>query len=94
MPLCSARGSTTKQAVNAYDALVSFARGFNQRHAKRPDRAATFDPLSGMRGLSADEFPHVVKLAGRLVTRDPEKHFDDGLALVLGGIEDQIEAKR
>src|SRR5262245_45797008 len=61
-------GLDDEEAVNAYDALVSFARGFTQRHAKRPEAAPSFDRLAGMRDLSSNEFPHVVKLAGRLVT--------------------------
>jgi AcrR family transcriptional regulator len=84
-------GLDDEEAVTAYDALVSFARGFNQRHAGRP-----FEPtqrLSAVRDLNGEEFPHIVKLAGPLVTRDPDKHFDDGLALVIRGIEAQIKAK-
>jgi AcrR family transcriptional regulator len=88
-------GLDDEQAVNAYDVLVSFLRGFSQRHARRRGQEGpTFDRLSAMRDLRADEFPHVVKLAGPLVARDPEQHFEEGLALVLDGIEARIEANQ
>jgi AcrR family transcriptional regulator len=88
-------GLDDEEAVNAYDVLVSFLRGFSQRHARRRGQEGpAFDRLSAMRDLRADEFPHVVRLAGPLVARDPQKHFEEGLALVLAGIEGQIAAKR
>jgi AcrR family transcriptional regulator len=86
-------GLDDEEAVTAYDALVSFTRGFNQQYTGKRWEAG-FQRLSSMRELKADDFPHVVKLAGQLVTRDPDKHFDEGLELVMRGIEGQIAAKR
>lgn len=88
-------GLDDEEAVTAYDALVSYARGFNQRHTGGPPGASTISHrLSAIRELRREEFPHLVKLAGPLVARDPDKHFDDGLALVIAGIERQIAGKR
>jgi AcrR family transcriptional regulator len=87
-------GLDDEEAVTAYDVLVSFSRGFIQQHAGRRGELPPFQRLSTMRELQAEDFPHVVKLAGRLVTRDPDKHFEDGLKLVIRGIEDQLEEKR
>jgi AcrR family transcriptional regulator len=82
-------------AVAAYDALVSFVRGFNSQHAGARARATSpVERLHTMRGLHEDEFPHVVRLAGLLITRDPVRHFDDGLYVVIRGIQGQIEDAR
>jgi AcrR family transcriptional regulator len=88
-------GLSDQEAVSAYDALVSFTRGFNRQHAgQRAQATSAFERLSTMRELHDEEFPHVVRLAGLLVTRDPGRHYDEGLAVVIGGIAAQIAARR
>ena len=46
------------------------------------------DRLRWIRALPADEFTHVVRMAGLLAARDSEQHFEQGLAMVIRGIGD------
>lgn len=80
-----AAGLEDRRAVHAFDALVSFTVGSVQREIglERTDRA----PLPGLRKLPHDEFPHVIGLAGFLVTSDAEASFTAGLDLLIAGIE-------
>jgi AcrR family transcriptional regulator len=75
---------TDPQAVAAFAALSSFTVGSVQREIgmRTPSRTA----LPGIEALSAEEFPHVIGLAGLLATRDPEHDFETGLDLLITGI--------
>jgi AcrR family transcriptional regulator len=79
-----AAGLEDRQAVHAFDALVSFTIGSVQREVglDRADRAQ----YPGLRTLDRDEFPHIIRLAGHLVTGDPEASFNAGLDLLIAGI--------
>ena len=86
-------GCSDRDAVGALDALTSFVTGFAQRKAERRLRSRqSAERLAKIRALPADQFRTVTELAGQLVTWDSERHFDDGLALVIGGIEQRIAA--
>jgi AcrR family transcriptional regulator len=86
-------GLDDREAVAAFEALTSFTAGFTLREAARAtDSARTRDPLRGIRALRADEFSHLVGVAGLLATRDAERQFEDGLALVIAGIAAQAGA--
>jgi AcrR family transcriptional regulator len=80
-------GLDHRQAVAAFEALISFTTGFTLREAARAsDSPRARDFLSGLGGLSPGEFAHVVSVAGLLATRDADQQFEDGLALVIAGI--------
>lgn len=83
-----AAGLEDQHVVQAFDTLVSFTVGFVQREVGL-DRTAG-DPMPGLRTLPRDEFPHVISLAGHLVTRDTESGFEAGLRLLVTGIEGWI----
>lgn len=80
-----AAGLEDQQIVHAFDTLVSFTVGFVQREVGL-DRGPG-DPMPGLRTLPRQEFPHVISLAGHLVTRDMEAGFEAGLSLLVTGIE-------
>lgn len=79
-----AAGLEAHQAVHAFDALVSFTIGSVQREVglDRNDRSQ----FTGLRKLPQDEFPHVITVAGFLVTGDAEQSFTAGLNLLIAGI--------
>jgi len=90
----SRAGLGDREAVAAFEALTSFTAGFTLRDAARATGSAQArDPLRGIRGLPADEFRHLVGVAGVLATRGGEQQFEDGLALVIAGIAAQVGAK-
>lgn len=81
-------GLGDEAAVAAHDVIVSFIRGFVQQHAGVRARASSpIERLSAIGELPAKEFEHVIRVAGRLVTRETEQHFDEELAIVIAGIE-------
>lgn len=77
------------EVADAIGTLTSFTFGFGQRQAQRRMRSIqSATRLAQIRSLPADEFPTVVDLAGVLVTwGDAERHFEQGLQLVIDGIE-------
>jgi AcrR family transcriptional regulator len=79
-----AAGLEGRRAVQAFDALVSFTIGSVQREVGlgRVDRGH----FPGLRDLPHEEFPHVINVAGQLVTGDAEASFDAGLDLIIAGI--------
>jgi AcrR family transcriptional regulator len=78
-------------AVAAHDVIVSFIRGFVQQHAgARAQANAPIERLAVIGELPDDEFEHVIRVAGRLVRRDPKRHFEEELAIVIAGIEAQL----
>jgi AcrR family transcriptional regulator len=70
--------------VSVFDAMVSFAIGSAEREGglRRGGRS-----LPGIRQLEPGLHPHTIRLAGLLATRDPERDFELGLDLLIGGIE-------
>jgi AcrR family transcriptional regulator len=80
----SAAGLDGRRVVHAFDALVSYTIGSVQREVglDRTDRGQ----FPGLRTLPHDEFPHVIELAGHLVTGDAEASFHAGLDLLIAGI--------
>lgn len=87
-------GLDDREAVRALDVITACATGFTQRKAELRRRATAPDErLRLIRDLPADEFSTVVGLAGLIVTVDLDHEFEDGLALVLDGIERRIEAR-
>jgi AcrR family transcriptional regulator len=78
-------GLDDDQVVAAFDALTSFAIGIAEREAGIPSRGG----LPGIRELPSEEFPHVIALAGKLITRDAERSFEAGLDWLLKGIAAQ-----
>jgi AcrR family transcriptional regulator len=74
-------------AVSAFVALTSYVVGFAQRERGSEHQARR---LVAIRDLPRDDFPHVVGLASSLVIADRERHFDDGLDLLIRGIASRV----
>ena len=87
-------GLSDQDVVDALGALTSFTLGFAQRQAERRLRAThSAARLVRIRALPAGEFRTIVELAGLLVTwGDAERHFEHGLQLVIGGIEQRARS--
>jgi AcrR family transcriptional regulator len=77
-------GVGDESIVSVFDAMVSFTIGSAEREAglRRGGQS-----LPGIRQLEPGLHPHTIRLAGLLATRDPERDFEIGLDLLIGGIE-------
>jgi AcrR family transcriptional regulator len=77
-------GIGDESIVSVFDAMVSFTIGSAEREAglRRGGQS-----LPGIRRLEPRRHPHTIRLAGLLATRDPERDFEVGLDLLIGGIE-------
>jgi AcrR family transcriptional regulator len=77
-------GVGDESIVSVFDAMVSFTIGSAEREAglRRGGQS-----LPGIRQLEPRLHPHTIRLAGLLATRDPERDFELGLDLLIGGIE-------
>ena len=88
-------GLSDEEAVAAFETLTSFTAGFTLRETARGEPSVQVsDRLRWIRALPADEFSHVVGLAGLLAARDSEHHFEQGLAIVIAGIGARKRRKR
>jgi AcrR family transcriptional regulator len=84
-------GLDGRDAVHALDVLASYAVGSIMRHAAiRAGSPGEGRRLGRLRALPAEEFPHVRELAGELVTVDLTMSFEDGLRLLIDGIERRV----
>lgn len=80
-------GLDDRDAVATFDTLTAYATGFVLRETARGSSAAQVgERLEWMRSLPQDEFSHVTAFAGMLAARDPDDHFEWGLAITIGGI--------
>jgi AcrR family transcriptional regulator len=77
-------GVGDESIVSVFDAMVSFTIGSAEREAglRRGGQS-----LPGIRQLEPQLHPHTIRLAGLLATRDPERDFELGLDLLIGGLE-------
>jgi AcrR family transcriptional regulator len=77
--------------IASYDLLISFIRGFVQQHAgPRAQANSPVQRISVIGHLDPDAFAHVIRLGGRLITRDPHRDFDEELAILLDGIQARV----
>jgi AcrR family transcriptional regulator len=80
-------GLSDRQVVDAYDALASYTTGSIQQHAGAKTRVLSPDDrMARIQQLPADDYPRVRALAGPLVDRNAEAHFEAGLKIILRGI--------
>jgi AcrR family transcriptional regulator len=85
-------GLDNREAARALDTITSYAVGATQRKAElRRGSTANDARLGRIRELPRESFPTVRELVGELVTMDFEHSFEDGLRLVIDGIERRIE---
>lgn len=82
-------GIRDRDAVSAFNALSAFTVGSVQREIGLRTQG---EALPAIGGLPADAFPHVIGLAGLLMTRDPEHDFELGLDLLIRGVASRAEA--
>jgi AcrR family transcriptional regulator len=80
-------GLDDREAVRALDVITSYAAGFTQRRNELRSRtAAPGERLDRLHNLPP-ELPTVAELAGQIVALDFDHRFEEGLALILDGIE-------
>jgi AcrR family transcriptional regulator len=88
-------GLSGPEAVQALDVITNYAAGFTQRKAELRRRATAKEGRMHRLGeLPEDEFATVRELSGELVDLDFQHGFEDGLALILDGIEARIVARK
>lgn len=80
----STAGLEGERLIHAFYALASFTIGSVQREVGLENSSG--GELPGLRGLSREQFPQVIDLAGHLVTADPEATFRSGLEFLIAGI--------
>jgi AcrR family transcriptional regulator len=80
-------GLNDEEAVSAFVALTAFAVGVAQREAHGKERSAQqAQRLMAIHRLPVDEFRNVVELGPLMVVGESERHFEDGLDLMIRGI--------
>jgi AcrR family transcriptional regulator len=80
-------GLDDQTTISAFDALVSLTIGSAERETGlRNERQS----LPGIRELEPGRYPHTIRLAGLLATRDPEHDFEVGVELLIRGIEGSV----
>jgi AcrR family transcriptional regulator len=83
-------GIGDEDAVSAFIALTTFTTGFAQREAHTDVRSAqAAQRLLAIGGLPEEEFANVVDVAGLLVAKESEKHFEDGLDFIVRGVAER-----
>ena len=83
-------GLSDAQAVSAFVSLTAFTTGLAQREAHATERSAQqAQRLMAIHSLPADEFRNVVELGPLMVVGESERHFEDGLDLMIRGIAAQ-----
>lgn len=82
-------GLDDREAVEALDTITSYAAGFTQRMGRTVGPTQD-ERLRRIHDLPRDEFGNVVELSGALVTIDFERRFEDGLRLIIDGIESRL----
>jgi AcrR family transcriptional regulator len=81
-------GLEGREAVHALDVIASYAVGSTLRlAAARAGSSGQGKRLERIRELPAEDFPRMRELAGELVTVDFTLTFEDGLQLLIDGIE-------
>jgi AcrR family transcriptional regulator len=85
-------GLAGEAAVGAFDTLRSFTTGFTLRESARnqPKAPRSLYRLHDLESLPPEEFPQVRALAGLLIVADADERFEEGLALLIAGIEHTI----
>lgn len=87
-------GLDDEDAARTLAAIVALGTGFVQRAAEvRRHADAAGGRLERLRGLSEEEFPHLVGLADVIVAADAEADLEDALGLLLDGVERRLERR-
>jgi AcrR family transcriptional regulator len=87
-------GLDERDAVSAFITLTSYTTGFSQRqHVDSAPAAPTLQArrLARLRSLPAEEFGHLPELATVFVAGLTDRHFEDGLDLLVRGIASRAE---
>jgi AcrR family transcriptional regulator len=74
-------------AASAFALLVAFTVGFAQQQLHASSAADLGERLLLLESLPADEFPNVTALGTKLLVRDSDRHFEEGLQVIIRGLE-------
>jgi AcrR family transcriptional regulator len=86
-------GLRPEEALSAFIALASYVTGFSQRSVHPATPAVQAQRLERLRALPEDEFGHLPQLATVFVGGLTERHFEDGLDLLVRGIASRAAAE-
>lgn len=80
-------GLSSEDAMSAFTALIAFTAGFAQRQRHLTRNPAIHEQrLAKLQELPPGEFQHVSQVAAVFVTGLTDRHFEDGLDLLVRGI--------
>jgi AcrR family transcriptional regulator len=80
-------GIEGESAATAFAALTSYTMGFTQRQANTRGTATLAERLAVVEDLPPDQFENVVRMGGTFLLRHADRQFEDGLALLIEGIQ-------
>jgi AcrR family transcriptional regulator len=80
-------GITGEPAASAFAALTSYTIGFTQRQTGAHSEDTLAARLAVVGELPAERFRNVVELGGTFLVRHSDPQFEDGLALLIEGLE-------
>ena len=86
-------GITGAEAAGAFNALLAFTMGFTQRQIGAHSDETFQTRLAAVQELPAAEYANVRELGETFLLRHREAQFDDGLALLIEGIEARARAR-
>ena len=79
-------GIEGEAAASAFGMLVAFTLGFVQQQLHTSREGNLGDRLAVLERLPVDDFENLSRLGGVFLLRYSDRHFDDGLAVIIRGL--------
>lgn len=86
-------GITGDEAVSAFAALTSYTIGFTQRQVNAHSEETLAARLASVQDLPGEQFENLAALGDKFLLRHSDRQFEDGLALLIGGLEARADAR-
>jgi TetR/AcrR family tetracycline transcriptional repressor len=86
-------GITGDEAVSAFAALTSYTIGFTQRQVNAHSEETLATRLASVQDLPSEQFENLAALGDKFLLRHSDRQFEDGLALLIGGLEARADAR-
>jgi AcrR family transcriptional regulator len=88
-------GIDGEAAASAFAMLVAYTLGFVQQQLHMSaDGTGLADRLAVLERLPADDFENLSRLGGVFLLRYSDRHFDDGLDVIIRGLATKAQRKR
>lgn len=83
-------GFSRTEAASVLAVVVSYVLGFSVTDRARVKASSE---VRRMRELSAEEYPYLTDMAGEWAEHDPERAFEYGLSIMIGGLKRDLEGR-